>query len=411
MEETTFLKDELHSEINEYDFPVLKKTPNMSKEKVISEIKNSGLKGRGGAGFPTGVKWDLANSESDECKYVICNGDEGEPGTYKDRFLMEEAPLRLLEGIEVAAYAVGAEKGYIYIRGEYTEPIKIFKNIIEKAYKKGILGSNILNSGFDFDLEMVRGAGAYVCGDETSLLNSIEGKRGRSRIKPPYPVSKGLFGKPTVVNNVETLTAAANIIDKGSEVYKALGTENSRGTKLVCLSGNINNPGIFEVEFGSCTLEDIIYKFGDGPVNNTLKMVVPGGISTSILTPEELGVSYTYEDMEEAGSSLGSGAIIIVGEDEKLIDLLINVSRFFMDETCGTCFPCREGNRQVNYILKEVKENKGKMSEEKINLINDIGNSINLAARCGLGQTSLNFIGSVLDKFKNEFIVRGGENG
>lgn len=408
MEETLFLKREEVKDINNYDFPALKKALKMKQEDVIAEVKRSTLKGRGGAGFPTGLKWELAFKEAADKKYLICNGDEGEPGTFKDRYLLEESPLKVLEGILIAAYAIGADEGYIYIRGEYAKPIRVFSRVIEEAREKGILGENIFGSGFNFDLYLVKGAGAYVCGDETSLINSIEGKRGRSRIKPPYPVEKGLFDKPTVVNNVETLASAAEIINQGADRYLSLGTENSRGTKLVCLSGDIRNPGIYELEFGQATLREIIDDFGGGLKNDSgLKFVVPGGISTSILLEDELDIPYTYEDLDAAGSSLGSGAVIVVGEDHDLIDLMLNVSRFFMDETCGTCFPCREGNRQIYHMLK-WREN-GFTGKER-QLIKDIGKTIRLAARCGLGQTSLNFISSVLDKFEDELMVRGDIN-
>jgi len=403
VKETLFLKGQEAEDFSNYDFPALRKVLKMNQEEVIKEIKRSGLRGRGGAGFPTGLKWEFAFGEESAQKYVICNADEGEPGTFKDRYLLEENPLKVLEGIIIAAYAVGADEGYIYIRGEYSRPIRIFSSIINKAREKGILGQNIFGSGYNFELHLARGAGAYVCGDETSLINSIEGKRGRSRIKPPYPVTKGLFDKPTVVNNVETLVSVVEIINQGADNYLTLGTEKSRGTKLVCLSGDIRNPGVYEVEFGRFTLREIIEGFGGGVRDGQdLKFVVPGGLSTRILLQDELDIPYTYEDIRAAGSSLGSGAVIVVGDKHDLLDLMLNVSRFFMDETCGTCFPCREGNLQVNHILQY---NNG-ITAEKKELIRDIGETIRLTARCGLGQTSLCFINSVLDKFENELIVR-----
>ncbi|MFW5986037.1 MAG: complex I 51 kDa subunit family protein [Halanaerobiales bacterium] len=405
MEETLFLKKELAADIESYSFNALKKALKMEREDIIEEIKQSGLKGRGGAGFPTGLKWEFAFQEEADKKYMICNGDEGEPGTFKDRYLLENSPLKVLEGIIIGAYAIGADEGYCYIRGEYLEPIRIFSGILEDAREKGIIGKNILDSGFNFDLFLVKGAGAYVCGDETSLINSIEGKRGKSRIKPPYPISKGLFDKPTVVNNVETLATAAEIINQGMDVYKKLGTEDSRGTKLVCLSGDIHQPGVYEVEFGQATLAEIIADFGGGIKHNKdIKFVVPGGISTSVLAKDELSVPYTYEDIQNAGSGLGSGAVVVVAEGHNLMDLLLNVSRFFMDETCGTCFPCREGNRQVYHILEQ---NQGGLSAEQVEIVEDIGNTIHLAARCGLGQTSLSFIRSVVEKYNDEVVVEG----
>ena len=405
MKETLFLKKDMYDQIDNYDFPGLKKALSMNGEDIAIQVKESGLKGRGGAGFPTGLKWELAIKEEADKKYVICNGDEGEPGTFKDRFLLEYNPVKVLEGIMIAAYTVGSDEGYCYIRGEYNTPIRIFKKVVDSAYDKGILGENIFDSGFNFDLHIVKGAGAYVCGDETSLINSIEGKRGRSRIKPPYPITRGLFDKPTVVNNVETLVAAAEILANGPEIYREMGTEDSHGTKLVCLSGDVQKPGVYEIAFGEMTLKEIIEEFGGGIRDNKeIKFVVPGGISTSVLTEDETDILYTYEDLSEVGSSLGSGAIVVVAEGHNIVDLLINVSRFFMDETCGTCFPCREGNRQVHHILKNHSDG---FTERDVNVISDIGNTIHLAARCGLGQTSLSFINSVFDKFGNELLDRG----
>ncbi|MFW5985785.1 MAG: complex I 51 kDa subunit family protein [Halanaerobiales bacterium] len=407
MEETLYLKGEELKDISGYDFPGLKKALKMGREKVIEEIKKSGLKGRGGAGFPTGLKWEFAYNEKGDKKYMICNGDEGEPGTFKDRYLMVNRPLKVMEGIMIGAYAVGADEGYIYIRGEYGKPIKVFKKVIEEARKHGVLGENIFDSEFSFDMQLVKGAGAYVCGDETSLINSIEGKRGRSRIKPPYPIQEGLFGSPTVVNNVESLASAAEIMNTGVERYASMGTEESRGTKLVSISGDVNEPDVYEVEFGKVTLKEIVYELGKGiKENKELKFVIPGGISTELIDRDNIDIPYTYEDIAAAGSSLGSGAVIVVAEGHDLIDLMLNASRFYMDETCGTCFPCREGNRQINRMLKEAQD--GFDAEER-ELIKDIGNTIKLAARCGLGQTSLSFIKSVLDNYQDELTVRREE--
>ncbi len=405
MEETIFLKGEELKSVDSYDFPALKKALQMEPKEVIAEVKKSGLKGRGGAGFPTGVKWDFAIKEDADKKYMICNADEGEPGTFKDRYLLEKRPVKVLEGIMIGAYAIGADEGFIYIRGEYDRAIKIFKKVVEEAEEEKLLGKNVLDSDFNFKFHVVRGAGAYVCGDETSLINSIEGKRGRSRIVPPYPIQEGLYGKPTVVNNVETLTSAAEIVRIGGEEYAKMGTEESKGTKLVCLSGDVNEPGIYEIEFGQMSLKEVIYKFGKGIKDNKeLKFVIPGGIATAALDKSEIDIPYTYEDIAEAGSGLGSGAVIVVSEKHDLLDMMLTVSRFFMDETCGTCFPCREGNRQINKILKESD---GKFSKQELELIKDIGKTIHYAARCGLGQTSLDFIKSIIDKYQDELTARG----
>lgn len=407
MKETLFLKGEKCDDLNAYDFAAVKKALNMDRKEIIADIKRSGLKGRGGAGFPTGLKWELALNEESAEKYLICNGDEGEPGTFKDRYLMENRPLKILEGIIIAAFAVKANKGYIYIRGEYANCVNIFQDIIEEARNLNILGKNIFDSGFDFDLQVIKGAGAYVCGDETSLINSIEGKRGQSRIKPPYPIVSGLFGKPTVVNNVESLASVSEIIKQGVESYINLGTEESKGTKLVCLSGDVCTTGVYEVEFGKMTLREIIEVFGQGVIKDQeIMFVVPGGISTSILTAEQLDIPYSYESLAEAGTSLGSGAIIVAAKGHDLVDLMINVSRFFMDETCGTCFPCREGNRQIYHLLKKHRQ-KEKFTQKEIMIIRDIANSLQLASRCGLGQSSLNFINSMINNFQSQLLVRG----
>ncbi|PUU88101.1 complex I 51 kDa subunit family protein [Halanaerobium congolense] len=403
--EKFYLKGDQLLDISDYNFKSIKNALKLGREKTIQKIKDSELKGRGGAGFPTGIKWEMAANIEAQEKFLVCNGDEGEPGTFKDRYLLEERPLKVLEGIMLAAYAVGADKAYIYIRGEYSKAIDVFSKIIEAAEKEKILNEYLFNSDFKLELKLVRGAGAYVCGDETSLLNSIEGKRGRSRIKPPYPIEKGLYNQPTVVNNVESLCCAAEILNPESEEFSSLGIEGSRGTKLLCLSGDLNKPGLYEVEFGKITLKEIIYELGGGiKTNADLRFVVPGGISTSLIKADSLDFPYSYQEFEERGSSLGSGAVIAVSKKHDLLDLMLNVSRFYMDETCGTCFPCREGNRQINKILKSFKPESNKINAE---LINDIGNTIRLAARCGLGQSSLNFITSVIQNYGEELRIGG----
>ena len=403
--EKQYLKGDKLLDISNYQFKSIKNALKLKKKKTIKKIKDSELKGRGGAGFPTGIKWEMAAAIEAEEKFLVCNGDEGEPGTFKDRYLLEERPLKVLEGIMLAAFAVGADKAYIYIRGEYSKAIEVFSKIIEAAEKENILGQEIFDSDFKLELKLIRGAGAYVCGDETSLLNSIEGKRGRSRIKPPYPIEKGLFNQPTVVNNVESLCCAAEVMNPDSEEFANLGIKGSRGTKLLCLSGDLNKPGLYEVEFGKITLEEIIYELGGGiKTGQDLRFVVPGGISTALIKAEELDFPYTYQAFENVSSSLGSGAVIAVSKKHDLLDLMLNVSRFYMDETCGTCFPCREGNRQINKILKSFKNDGKKIDAE---LISDIGNTIRLAARCGLGQSSLNFITSVIENYGEELKIGG----
>ena len=403
--EKSYLKGDKLLNITDYEFKAFKNALKIGRENTIQKIKDSELKGRGGAGFPTGVKWKMGADVEAEEKYMVCNADEGEPGTFKDRYLLEKRPLKVLEGIMLAAYAVGANKAYIYIRGEYSKAIEVFSEIIETARKEKILNNELFDSDFRLELKLVRGAGAYVCGDETSLLNSIEGKRGRSRIKPPYPIERGLFNQPTVVNNVESLCCAAEILNPDSEKFSTLGIEGSRGTKLLCLSGDLNKPGLYEVEFGKITLAEIIYDLGGGiKGEEELRFVVPGGVSTAVIKAEDLDFPYRYQAFEKRGSSLGSGAVIAVSKKHDLLDLMLNVSRFYMDETCGTCFPCREGNRQINKILKSFKEEGKKIDAE---LISDIGNTIRLAARCGLGQSSLNFITSIIENYGEELKIGG----
>ncbi len=409
VKEKKFLKGPRLRNIDSYNFPGLKQALKLTPGQVIDKISKAQLLGRGGAGFPTGKKWELAQQQNGKKKYMICNADEGEPGTFKDRYLLEERPLKILEGILIGAYAIGAEDGYIYIRGEYSLPIKIMRELIKEAEEAGILGGNIFSSGFNFNLTLVRGAGAYVCGDETSLLNSLEGERGISRIKPPYPIQAGLYGCPTVVNNVESLANAAEILHQGPEKFLSFGTRDSRGTKLICLSGDVNIGEVFEIEFGSCTLQEIIADLGGGVKGaDKPKFVIPGGLSTAALTPDKLNCRYSYEGLEEAGSSLGSGAIIVVKDSRDLVDILLKVSRFYMDETCGTCFPCREGNKQINNMLKRHKNKK--FTPEELKLIEDIGETISAAARCGLGQTSLTLISSIFANFSHELIEEVSKN-
>lgn len=405
VQEKLYLKGNELSDISSYEFESIKNALYMGRKSVIQKMKESELKGRGGAGFPTGIKWEMAAEIEAEEKFLVCNADEGEPGTFKDRYLIEQRSLKLLEGIMLAAYTVGAEKAYIYIRGEYSRAIKIFSEIIKAARKENLLDNYLFGSDFKLELKLIKGAGAYVCGDETSLINSIEGKRGYSRIKPPYPIEKGLFDQPTVVNNVESLCCAAEILNPNSEEFSKLGIEGSRGTKLLCLSGDLNNPGLYEIEFGKVTLKEIIYDLGGGiKANQELKFVVPGGISTSVLKAENIDFPYSYQAFKNRNSSLGSGAVIAVSKQHNLLDLMLNVSRFYMDETCGTCFPCREGNRQINKILNDFKNNNKKLD---FDLISDIGNTIRLAARCGLGQSSLNFITSIIENYGEELKIGG----
>ncbi|MGM0641703.1 MAG: complex I 51 kDa subunit family protein [Thermotogota bacterium] len=394
--EKIFLKNDIDKKIENYGFLGLKNSLKLSEKDIIEKVKESNLRGRGGAGFPTGIKWEYANSINSDIKIVICNGDEGEPGTFKDRYLMENMPFKVIEGIIICGYAVNANYGYIYIRGEYEKSINEIQKTIKYMYKNNLLGKNILKSDFDFELKLIKGAGAYVCGDETSLINSIEGERGRSRIKPPLPIEEGLYKKPTIVNNVESLSSAAEIMKYEDNEYTKMGTSESRGTKLVSISGDINNPGVYEIEFGKKTINEIINLSG-GIKGEKVGIVIPGGIATECLVEEELDTLYSYEDLGKIGSSLGSGGMIVINNERNLFEIIKNVSDFFKNETCGTCFPCREGNKNINAILEDVLES-GEINQEEKDLIREIKDTIGLAARCGFGQSSVNLILSILEK-------------
>lgn len=398
--EKLFLKNDINFNIENYPFQGLKNSLKVSEKDIINKIKESKLRGRGGAGFPTGIKWEYANSIESDVKFVICNGDEGEPGTFKDRFLMENMPFKVIEGIVICAYAVSANYGYIYIRGEYEKSINEIQKTIKYMYKNNLLGKNILDSGFSFDLKLIKGAGAYVCGDETSLINSIEGERGRSRIKPPLPIEEGLYKKPTIVNNVESLSSAAEIMKYEDNPYTKLGTEESRGTKLISISGDIHNPGVYEIEFGKMTIREIIDLAG-GVKGDSVNIVIPGGIATECLIEDELNTVYSYEDLQSIGSSVGSGGMIVANNERNLYEIIKNVSDFFKNETCGTCFPCREGNKNINVILEKVLNN-GKIEDEDQEIIKEIKEAIGFAARCGFGQSSVNLILSILEKKINK---------
>jgi NADH-quinone oxidoreductase subunit F len=396
--EKIFLKTDFGKTIDNYEFLGLNKALRMKPSEVLEKVKENCIRGRGGAGFPAGIKWDFVAAEKSEIKFVVCNGDEGEPGTFKDRFLLENLPFKVIEGIIIAGYAVDARYGYIYIRGEYEKAIKSIRESIHKMTERKLLGKSILGSSFGFELKLIRGAGAYVCGDETSLLNSIEGKRGLSRIKPPLPAKEGLYEKPTLVNNVETLSVIAEILKYDQNIYLSLGTPKSRGTKLLSISGDVKNPGVYEIEFGKMSIMQIINDLAGGVKGSGLGFVMPGGIATNIISDEQLDTPYTYEDLEQTGSSLGSGGMIVVSKDRDYLSIVKNISDFFMNETCGTCFPCREGNRNINKMIDKMISD-GKVGSQDIEIIREIKQAIGLAARCGFGQASVNSILSILEKY------------
>ncbi|MBQ6663860.1 MAG: NADH-quinone oxidoreductase subunit NuoF [Firmicutes bacterium] len=375
----------------------------MTPQQVIDVVKASGLRGRGGAGFPTGMKWQFeANQPGDE-KYVICNADEGDPGAFMDRSILEGDPHAIIEGMTIMAYAVGAHLGYIYIRAEYPIAVGRLNIAIAQARELGLLGKDIFGSGFDFDIELRLGAGAFVCGEETALIASIEGKRGMPNPKPPFPAVAGVWGKPTSINNVETLANVAQIIDKGADWYASIGTEKSKGTKVFALGGKINNTGLVEVPMGT-TLREIIYEIGGGcPNNKAFKAVQTGGPSGGCLTEKELDTPIDYETLTAAGSMMGSGGMIVLDEDNCMVDVAKFYMEFIADESCGKCTPCRVGTKRLLEMLTQITEGKGSL--ELLDELETLCHEIKDTALCGLGQTAPNPILSTLSHFREEYIT------
>jgi NADH:ubiquinone oxidoreductase subunit F (NADH-binding)/(2Fe-2S) ferredoxin len=374
----------------------------MTPQEVIEEIKKSGLRGRGGAGFPTGLKWDFAAKAKGEKKYILCNADEGDPGAFMDRSMLEGDAYSVLEAMIIGGYAIGANQGYIYVRAEYPLAIERLKIAVKEMRKHDLLGKNILNTGFDFDVEIRMGAGAFVCGEETALMRSIEGKRGEPRPRPPFPANQGLFEMPTVLNNVETLANIPYIIMHGAEKYASVGTEKSKGTKIFALAGNIYNTGLIEVPIG-ITLRDIVYKIGGGiPNNKEFKAVQIGGPSGGCIPAQHLDTKVDYESLKELGAIMGSGGLIVIDEDTCMVDLARYFMNFIQDESCGKCTPCREGTRVMLDILNRICEGKGKM--EDLDILEELAYRIKDTALCGLGQTAPNPVLTTLKYFKDEYI-------
>ncbi|MEL6268371.1 MAG: NAD(P)H-dependent oxidoreductase subunit E [Chloroflexota bacterium] len=369
------------------------KTP----DDVIAEIESAGLIGRGGAAFPTGMKWKFTRRAEGDPKYVVCNADESEPGTFKDRLLMESYPHLLLEGMAIAGYAIGAEKGYLFIRGEYPKPTDVLLQAYAEAVAAGSLGDNIMGSDFSFHIDIRRGAGAYICGEETALFEAIEGKRGFPRIKPPYPTTHGLFGKPTVVNNVETLCNVPHIIDKGADWFRAYGTDESTGTKLVSVSGHVQNPSTYEIEPG-ITLRDLLENRCGGLIGE-LQAVLMGGAAGTFITPNEIDVALTFETLRAAGSTFGSGAIMVFNHTVDLRDVLKSLGHFFQHESCGKCFPCQLGTQRQAEILERIN---APIEGDTVRLT-DIGLTMKEASICGLGQTASMAVMSAMEKFPHLF--------
>lgn len=379
----------------------LRKALGITPQAVIAEVKASGLVGRGGAAFPTGVKWEGAASALEEPKYIVCNADESEPGTFKDRVLMEGDPQRLLEGLVICAYAIGVHKGYIFVRGEYPYAYRVIEQAVEEARRAGYLGKGILGSDFDFDVELRRGAGAYICGEETALFEAIEGKRGFPRVKPPYPTTHGLFGKPTVINNVETLCNLPYILEHGAPAYRKLGTERSPGTKLFCVTGDVERPGVYEVPFG-ITLRYLLEEMAGGiPAGRDLKAVLFGGAAGAFATAEQLDVRLSFEDLRAAGLPLGSGVVMVFDERRDLRDALMRLSRFFAHESCGKCYPCQMGTQRQYEILERIE--RGNPLPGDAERLSDVGWTMTDSSLCGLGQTAASAVLSAMQIWPEMF--------
>ncbi|MFJ4466122.1 NADH-ubiquinone oxidoreductase-F iron-sulfur binding region domain-containing protein [Streptomyces sp. NPDC089424] len=361
---------------------------------VIREVTDSGLVGRGGAAFPTGRKWQATASQPDHPHYVVCNADESEPGTFKDRVLMEGDPYALVEAMTIAGYATGAHHGYLYLRGEYPRAVQRLEHALAQARARGLLGEDVLGQGYAFDIEIRRGAGAYICGEETALFNSIEGYRGEPRSKPPFPVEKGLFGKPTVENNVETLVNVLPILTMGAPAYAAIGTQASTGPKLFCVSGSVARPGIYELPFGA-TLGELLELAG---VRDGLRAVLLGGAAGGFVRPDETHIPLTFEGTREAGTTLGSGVVMAFDDTVPLPRLLLRIAEFFRDESCGQCVPCRVGTVRQEEALHRIAERTGAAAAGDIALLREVGRAMRDASICGLGQTAWNAVESAIDR-------------
>jgi len=383
---------------------LLKAITEMNPAEIINEVRESGLRGRGGGGYPTGLKWAMVAKAQNAQKYIVCNGDEGDPGAFMDRSVMEADPHRVLEGMAIAGYAVGADSGYIYVRAEYPLAVKMLKKAIKDAERCGLMGKNIAGTNFSFHVEVRLGAGAFVCGEETALLASIEGKRGMPIIRPPFPAEKGLFGKPTLINNVETFSNIAPIIRHGSSLLSSIGTEKSKGTKVFALTGNITNAGIIEVPMG-ISLQEIVYEMGGGIQHGkALKAVQTGGPSGGCIPANMMDLCVDYDSLLAIGSMMGSGGMIVMDETSDMVD----VARFFMDfcksESCGKCVPCRVGTVELHGLLTKVVD--GEASECDIALMERLCKTVKATSLCGLGQSAPNPILSTLKYFRHEYEAR-----
>jgi len=387
-----------------YDsFKGLAKALTMNPQDIINDVLKSGLRGRGGAGFPTGRKWQFAHDQNNKVKYVVCNGDEGDPGAFMDRSMLEANPFNVIEGMMIAGYAIGASEGYFYVRAEYPIAVNRLRKAIETLRKVGLLGKHILGTDFSFNAHIRLGAGAFVCGEETALLNSIEGKRGMPRPRPPFPAISGLWGKPTIINNVETLANVPYILRVGGEEFAKTGTEKSKGTKVFALGGKVNNVGLVEVPMG-LTLKELVYDIGGGvPNGKQFKAIQTGGPSGGCLTVKNLDTPIDYDNLIAAGSMMGSGGAIVMDED----NCMVNIAKFYMefiaDESCGKCTPCRVGTKRILEILTRITKGQGK--EEDLDRLMELSYATKNGALCGLGQTAANPVLSTMANFKDEYIA------
>ena len=395
---------------NQGGYRSLKKAFGKKPEEIVEMVNASGLRGRGGAGVPSGLKWSFLAKDVFP-RYLVCNADESEPGTCKDRELLEKNPHLLIEGMILTAYACRIKTAYNYIRGEFKHVSDIMDKAIEEAYGKGYLGKNIMGNGFDLEMYTHLGAGAYICGEESDLLNSLEGMRGEPRLKPPFPAVEGLYAKPTVVNNVETLCVVPWIINEGAEKHAALGTEKSKGTKLVSVSGHVKKPGNYEIVLGTPTSELIFNMAGGIRDDNKLKAFIPGGSSANILTADKVDVPYDYEAIAEAGSMLGSGALIVMDHTVNIVEAALRMTYFYMHESCGKCTPCREGTRWMYQILSDIQDGKG--SNKQIEKLEDICDNMSFKCFCALGDAAVAPVASSIMHFRSDYdeLIKKMEDG
>lgn len=391
----------IESYLSSGGYSALRKALGMAPGEITDAVKKSGLRGRGGAGFPAGIKWNFIPPDSKKPVYLCCNADESEPGSFKDREILERDPHQMIEGIIIACYAIRSHKAYIYIRGEMPYGAKRIQQAIDEAYEHGYLGKNILLSGFDIDMKLYVGAGAYICGEETGLLESIEGKKGEPRPKPPFPAQVGLFGCPTIVNNVETLACVPHIINNGADWFASIGTPRNTGTKIFGLSGHINNPGLYELPLGINLLE-LIEEYGGGiPGGRKIKAVSPGGSSSAVFSADELDIAMDFDTIAAAGSMLGTAGVTVMDETVSMIKVAQNLAHFYRDESCGQCVQCREGTWWLEKILREIDEGKGSL--EYLDIMLDACSQMRGTTICALADGCAMPIESIVRKFRDEF--------